>query len=153
MANAGGSLSAAVNYVNSLVTAANVIYEKEIDTHLNVFAVDLNNNYDTTTNVLWALNRMKSIYGAKTWHTKGIDLHHALLGNELGGGVAELGVLCDSKLGYGLTASINGSFVSLDYRVVSDLKIFMHEIGHNFGSLHTHDTNGYSVSECVCLDG
>lgn len=149
---AGGSVTAALNYVNSLVTAANVIYEKEIDTHLHVAVVDLNTNYDATTSTSGALTEMRAIWAAGSWHTQGIDLHHALLGKGLGGGIAYVGVLCRSDYGYGLTASIGGSFVSLDYRVVWDLVAFMHEIGHNFASRHTHDTNGYSVSRNIPLN-
>jgi hypothetical protein len=147
---AGGSVTAALNYVNSLVTAANVIYEKEIDTHLHVAVIDLNTNYDASTSTSGALTEMRAIWAAGTWHTQGIDLHHALLGKGLGGGIAYVGVLCRSDYGYGLTASIGGSFVSLDYRVVWDLVAFMHEIGHNFASRHTHDTNGYSPVIDTC---
>jgi hypothetical protein len=32
--NSGGSITTAINYVNTMVTAANVVYEKEIMTHL-----------------------------------------------------------------------------------------------------------------------
>ena len=129
VSRAGGTVEKALNYINSLVTAANVVYEKEIDTHLNVAVIDLNTLYDGSTDTLDALNIMRNRYSGSVWHTAGIDLHHALLGKGLGGGIAYVGVLCRSDYGYGLTASIGGSFVSLDYRVVWDLVAFMHEIG------------------------
>lgn len=123
----GGTLQTALNYINSLVTAANVVYEMEIDTHLHVAFVELNTVYDLSTSTSDALSIMRATYAASSWHTAGIDLHHALLGKGLGGGIAYVGVLCRSDYGYGLTASIGGGFVSLDYRVVWDLVAFMHE--------------------------
>ena len=42
------------------------------------------------------------------------DLHHALLGTQLGGGVAyELNTVCDPGYGYGLSADLVGDFVSM----------------------------------------
>lgn len=146
----GGTLQTALNYINSLVTAANVVYEMEIDTHLHVAVVELNTVYDSSTSTSDALSIMRATYAASSWHTAGIDLHHALLGKGLGGGIAYVGVLCRSDYGYGLTASIGGGFVSLDYRVVWDLVAFMHELGHNFNSPHSHDTNAYSPAIDTC---
>ena len=125
------------------------MYEKEIDTHLNVAVIDVNTNYDDSTSTSDALSLMRTNWkgdSSVSWHTSGIDLHHALLGKALGGGIAYVGVLCRADYGFGLTASMVGSFVSLNYRVVWDLVAFMHEIGHNFSSGHTHDTNAYNVS-------
>ncbi|KAL3778624.1 hypothetical protein ACHAWO_007429 [Cyclotella atomus] len=146
----GGTMQTALNYINSLVTAANVVYEVEIDTHLHVAFVELNTVYDLSTSTSDALSIMRTTYANSVWHTAGIDLHHALLGKGLGGGIAYVGVLCRSDYGYGLTASIGGSFVSLDYRVVWDLVAFMHELGHNFNSPHSHDTNGYNPAIDTC---
>ena len=48
---------------------------------------------------------------------------------------------------YGLSAGIRGSFDNLSSGVMFwDLTVIMHELGHNFGSRHTHDDVGYSVS-------
>ena len=54
-----------------------------------------------------------------------------------GGGVAYLNVLCNKRYGYGLSG-INNS-----YRNVPNYSwtvfVLAHELGHNFGSAHTHD--------------
>jgi hypothetical protein len=144
--DAAGITTNAYNYVNALVTAANVIYELEIDTHLHVNTIKLSTLYDAAVSTSDALGIMKNNYGGSTWHTEGVDVQHALLGKNLGGGIAYIGVLCNSGWGFGLTAGLSGSFLSLDQRVVWDLKAFMHEIGHNFASGHSHDTNYYAVS-------
>jgi len=44
-----GSLNNAINYVNSLVSGANVVYEKEIDTHLRVTDIVVSTLYDAAT--------------------------------------------------------------------------------------------------------
>ena len=148
--DAAGISSSAYNYINTLVTAANVIYESEIDTHFHVHTIKLSNLYDSSTSTRDALNRMQENYGGTSWHTDDIDLHYALLGLELGGGIAYVGTVCDSDYGFGLASGIDGKFTNLDQRVVWDLKAFMHEIGHSFSSGHTHDTQYYSPSIDTC---
>eukprot|EP00804_Cyclotella_cryptica_P006363 CCRYP_014254-RC/>CCRYP_014254-RC protein AED:0.07 eAED:0.07 QI:247/0.85/0.87/1/0.85/0.62/8/1590/490 len=137
-----GSLSNAVNYVNTLVTGANVVYEKEIDTHLRVTNIVVSTLYDGATSTSDALSIMRTNYGGNTWHAANVDIHHALLG-KLGGGIAYIGVVCRSDWGFGLTGGLSGSFTSMGQPVVWDMKGFMHEVGHNFGSGHSHDTNYY----------
>ena len=73
-----------LNYINALFVGANTIFETEIDTHIHVLHVELNTNYDTSTDTLTALNRMTTRFGREGWHytsSTGIkpDLHHALL--------------------------------------------------------------------------
>ena len=70
---------------------------------------------------------MRMNYSGEEWHSKGVDLHHALLGS-VGGGIAYIGVLCRPDFGFGLTGGIKGNFESLDSSVVWDMKSFMHEV-------------------------
>jgi len=50
------------------------------------------------------------------------DLHHALLGNQLGGGIAmDLNTVCDPGYGYGLTAELGGDFVSMSSAIAWDM--------------------------------
>ena len=58
------------------------------------------------------------------FHYEGADLHHALLGKGLGGGIAYVGVLCRPDYGYGLSASLAGSYTSMDAATVWDMKVF-----------------------------
>ena len=124
-----GDITVAANYINTMVTAANVVYEEEIDTHFHVSYIVESSLYDGATSTSTALTIMRNTYASSAWHHAGVDVHHALLGNNLGGGIAYVGVLCNPSFGYGLTASISGSFQSLDYSVVLYLKGFMHELG------------------------
>jgi hypothetical protein len=150
--NANGIPQNVINYINTLVTAANVIFESEIDTRLVVHTIKVSTihwptNHDSSDkNSFEALKIMWKTYGAKAWHTKGVDLHHAMLGNIDFGGRADFGGLCNPEKGYGVTSNYQGDFKSLDQMVVWDLVHFMHELGHNFGAKHTHE---YVVSEFV----
>ena len=50
-----GGLNNAINYVNTLVTGANVIYEKEIDTHIRVTKIAVSSLYDNASSTSNAL--------------------------------------------------------------------------------------------------
>lgn len=146
-----------INYVNSIFTGANSIYEvrifeinhchifcclfssqhlapydlqSEIDTHLSLLHIALTSNYNSASGTGNALDTMRSIYASQGFgYYPGIDckkstcsyhfpfgivphfcfvpllsVHHALLSNNLGGGIAYLGVLCDSNYGFGLVS-------------------------------------------------
>jgi hypothetical protein len=51
------------------------------------------------------------------------DLHHALLSRNLGGGIAYMGVICDSSGGFGLSASLSGDYLSMGNAVVWDMNV------------------------------
>ncbi len=61
---------------------------------------------------------MVARYGRTSWHytsPSGIkpDIHHALLGKHLGGGMAYVGVICNPGVGFGVSGGISGAFVSM----------------------------------------
>ena len=88
--------------------------------------IALNDTYDDTTNINETLSKMESTYAPLR---EGIDIHHALLSKDLGGGIASVGALCDSSRGFGLSASLLGNFLSMDIAAVWDMTVFMHELG------------------------
>lgn len=101
----------------------------EVDTHLNVLHIDLNNNYDNAADLFVALDIMQSTFAnSSSWHftsPAGIkpDLHHALLSKHFGGGIANEGVICDSENGFGLSADLTGSYQSMDQAVAWDMMV------------------------------
>jgi hypothetical protein len=145
--SAMGSMNNAVNYVNTLVTAANTVFEKEIDTHLRVTDIVVSTLYDAATSTSQALDIMRTTYAGV--HPN-VDLHHALLGGIHGGGIAYIGVVCRSDYGFGLTSGLSGTFQSMGETVLWDMKGFMHEIGHNFGSKHTNEVAHYDPPIDTC---
>jgi len=106
------------------------ILQTEIDTHLHVLHINLNTNYDSAASTSAALTTMRTIF-ARTggnWHytsPSGVkpDLHHALLSKNLGGGIAFIGVICRSDYGFGLSASLSGSYRSMSNAVVWDMMV------------------------------
>jgi hypothetical protein len=105
------------------------LIQTEIDTHLHVLHINLNTNYNGMTDTSTVLNAMRDIYGSDVgWHytsPSGIkpDLHHALLGESIGGGKAGVGVICDPARGFGMSSSLKGNFVSMDNAVVWDISV------------------------------
>jgi hypothetical protein len=72
------------------------------------------------------------------------DAAHFLSGDQLGGGVAYVGTLCDRAFGFAVSGNITGSinWGTWDGRPRSnawDYYVFAHELGHNLGSRHTHE--------------
>jgi hypothetical protein len=110
-----------INYVDLLVSAANMIYEKEIRTHLTIqrlqiYTTESSDPYSSASSSQNALSIMRGNYNGDVNFGDGdgeIDIHHAFLGKNLGGGIAYLGVLCNKSLGFGLVSVMSGDFVNL----------------------------------------
>jgi hypothetical protein len=135
--------AAALSYVASLVAAADVIYERDVAVRLRVSYVRLWDTMDpwTATSPSEALselrtywndpvNQMATVAGPRT-------IVHFLSGKNVQGGVAYVGVLCSSAYGYGVS-QVNGGYDLSDPSQIWDVLVFAHEVGHNFGSPHTH---------------
>ncbi|MFL6232358.1 MAG: M12 family metallo-peptidase [Thermoanaerobaculia bacterium] len=154
----------ATNYVGNLIGYASTIYTAELNTSLVVQSVSL----WTTSNDPWT--QTQTLCGlfefGKYWNQNRTNVSrtiaHFLSGKSLGGGVAWLNALCHGPfftggasscpgLGtestswggdYGFTANISGSFNINSPTVVWDIYSTSHEMGHNFGSPHSHCYNG-----------
>ncbi|KAL7532867.1 hypothetical protein ACHAXR_004898, partial [Thalassiosira sp. AJA248-18] len=143
------------NYINDLVSAVSAIYEEEIDTHLNVVHILFESTkYDgitqSETSLDESLAKMIGDYGGSSWHcetstcaTNGVDLHHGFVFRSLGkpgndaAGLARLGGLCDPQGGFGISTGVTGTSADIG-TMFNDFTLFAHEVGHNFGAIHTH---------------
>ena len=71
----------------------------------------------------------------------GGNLAHFMSGANLGGGVAYLDVLCNSTWGFGVSGNLSGGtqFPVSQSSNTWDFVVMAHEMGHNFGTSHTHN--------------
>ena len=69
---------------------------------------------------------MRETYGGTVGKDKGAQLRHAMLGNELGGGIAFTDAVCDSSWGFGISSGLRGEINNMD---LYDVFMFAHELG------------------------
>ena len=74
---------------------------------MNVVEIEISTLYDAPgiRNGVQALNVMRSNFSGENWKSvKGIpvDLHHALLGKNIGGGIAYGEAVCNTNIGFGI---------------------------------------------------
>ncbi|MCH2132134.1 MAG: M12 family metallo-peptidase [Phycisphaerales bacterium] len=154
----GGDADAAAAYCVTLVGAVSEIYRDEINLRFSIpflrtWAADEDPyDPDSSTDML---NQFRDHWAAQQG---GVDrtVAHMITGrtNLPYGGVAWLSVLCNTDWGYAVSGYIEGSF---PYPLEDnnggnwDLVVVAHELGHNHGTLHTHD--GYSPPLDNCGNG
>ncbi len=171
-----GDLGAETTYVTTLLAAASARYEEQIDTVLTYpylqFYTNSNDPWNTPDNGGDSIAMLNEFVGAWTGNVPaGAVLGHMLSGANLGGGVAYLGVLCDTAQAssFAVSGNISGNvpFPIAVGPLNWDFMVFTHETGHNFNSPHTHDyspqiddcaggaciTNGTIMSYCHTCPG
>lgn len=104
--NKGGE-AGVIAYIDMLIAGANIVFENEIDTHLSVVHIQLTNIYDNAASPAAAITIQRNFYNYGDWSRDvdsgtEIDLHHALIGREIGGGLAYFDVICNEGWGFGI---------------------------------------------------
>lgn len=132
----------AIDYVGDLFAAISAIYERDVGTVVRVSHLSL--WPDGEDSDPWVTNSsLNRLYEFRDeWRVSHGDIPrtvaHYLSGKRTGGGVAYVGVLCSNSWGYGFTGSIRGQFSMTNPSLFWDIMGTSHELGHNFGSGHTH---------------
>ncbi|MCW5893160.1 MAG: DUF4215 domain-containing protein [bacterium] len=142
-----GDAQLAMDYLASLTAAANVIYERDAQLRIQLSYVRLwesGNDPWTTGDTEQALYEVQD-YWLDPAHAMGAvagtrDLVHFLSGKPVTGGIAYLDAVCDPTYGFGVS-QVFGGFDVMDPYDIWDVMVFVHELGHNFGSPHTHCYN------------
>lgn len=156
LAKYGGDVGAMSAYITTVLGQASVIYGRDVQVNLTVNRIQAWTTSDpygladpmgqlNEVGNWWHANRPKSSYPRAAVHF--------LSGKPVTGGIAWLGVLCigDFNQGgnwggaYGVT-QVNGYYPANLW----DLVAVAHELGHNFGSPHTHC---YSPPIDMCYGG
>lgn len=157
----GGDVVAATDYVGDLFAFSSAIYEAEVDTSLYIGYLKWwpgpSAGVDpwTESGCVEALGEFRGYWLS---NRAGVERStaHLLSGKSTGCGIAYLSALCSSSYGFGVSGSLSGRFDPLDPTSSSgfwDILVVSHELGHNFGSSHTHCYDGVlgnpdPVDEC-----
>ncbi|MES2925221.1 MAG: M12 family metallo-peptidase [Pseudomonadota bacterium] len=137
-----GSESAAFTYVTDLLTYVGSRYQAEVATRFNLKQIVIRTTSAdpwTQTATSAMLDELRTFWNAGA--NASISRHHVhlLSGKNSGGGIAYVGSLSNQAIAYGVSANIEGNFNPSNPQVIWDSVVVAHEIGHAFGSSHTHD--------------
>ncbi len=134
----GGNVTAATAYILTVLGTVNLIYERDLEATLNLVYLNLwTTSADPYTQGSTSpqLAEFKSYWLA---NNGGISSHaqHLISGRPLGGGIAFLDAICSGNA-YGVSA-IDAVYSYPTTTSTWDVTVIAHELGHNFGSPHTH---------------
>ena len=146
----GGNVTAASNYIVQLIGAISDIYERDVDVKLELAFVRM-----------WSMGgepfSPDDLWGFRDyWHTSqdttGLNLIQMFSGrrNLSYGGVAYVAGTCSGEA-YAIEGYLNGSFPTPVGELSQgnwDLTVVAHEMGHNFGTYHTHDGFEPTIDDC-----
>ncbi len=149
----GSNTSNTFNYVSGAFSQVAILYENE-NINFTIREMKIWDEVDPYTGIENDvgpssgnfLTQFRSALLNTNWNG---DLAH-LVGNSGGGGVAYVGGLCNSSLGFGYSGIGNSynNVPSYSWTV----NVLTHEIGHNLGSPHTHacswNGNNTQIDDC-----
>lgn len=153
----GGNTALSAAYAVTLLSASSSIYERDVNVrfllpYVRVFAAN-NDPYVGSSGTTDFLFEMQDHWNLAMSHIPR-EVTHGLSGRGLGGGVAYLNATCFLDYAYGVSANLGGFFplpIQDNSHQNWDLMVVSHELGHNFGSGHTHD--GYTPPIDGCGNG
>jgi hypothetical protein len=138
----GNNSTTATNYIASLFASMNIIYERDLLVRLLQGTTFLRTS--TTPDPYTATSQTDKLFEFTNYwaaNNGGITRAVALMlsgrGSSGAAGIAWIGVLCSASNGYAYSqVALGGTEVWF-----GDVQVTAHEIGHNFGSPHTHCYN------------
>jgi len=128
----------AVEYLADLAAAVSAIYDTDTNVRVKFSYIRLWLGFDpwTATSTSNMLGQLKSWWQSNEIGTPR-DVTHFVSGKTVTGGIAFIDTLCDPDFGYGVS-TVYGSFDLMNPDDIWDVMVVAHELGHNFGSEHTH---------------
>merc|ERR1740117_604920 len=145
----------AATYLASVIAGASTIYSKDVGVTLQIQYMKVWSGASPYDQGTASLEPFKVAYtGAEG--TKDADIAHLFTGL-VEGGLAYVGTACNNQ-GYNTgVSSIRGTWQnSLEANAYNwDVIVTAHEMGHNVGSGHTHDSSSYNptIDSCVSSSG
>lgn len=143
-----GSVPATTTYVTQLIAAVSDQYLTDVQcilsiAYLGVYssAADPWTSQDGGGDAGDLLDEFRAAWGT-SWPASA-NLAHFISGANLGGGVAYVNALCSASFGFGVSGNINGNvnwgiWSGAPASFTWDFVVVAHELGHNFGTSHTH---------------
>ncbi|MEO8445851.1 MAG: M12 family metallo-peptidase [bacterium] len=152
----GNSVPNATAYALAVTSAASAVYCKDMNIKLTVGYLRVWTTQDpyTSNSGEILLDQFVAEWVATQGSVDRVVAHLISRRNSIDvGGIAYVGVLCNMSLGYGLS-SVNGTINQLP-AYSYDVVVVAHEIGHNFGSPHTHSCVwvGGPIDSCYIVEG
>jgi hypothetical protein len=144
-----GTTLGVTTYVTQLMAAVSDRYFHDVQTTLSIAYLGVYTNasdpwdaQDSGGNSSAVLGEFRAAWAPNNWPTSAA-LAHFISGANLGGGVAYVNALCSQSFGFGVSGNISGAINWGTWTGASggftwDFVVVAHEIGHNFGSQHTH---------------
>lgn len=142
----------ATTYVEQLVASVGELFERHVQQDFEIVHLSLYPGADPWVSpemggdVLDLLDEFRAVWApvlGGAWPAEA-ELGHLLSGDNLGGGVAYVDVIGNENFAFAvsadLTGAINwGTFTGAPNPLIWDYAVFAHELGHGFGSDHTHE--------------
>ncbi|MBI5170155.1 MAG: VCBS repeat-containing protein [Candidatus Eisenbacteria bacterium] len=140
------NLANATAYVVSLMNVVSLIYERDLEATLNVSYL---NFWSTVSDPYTQSTTGTQLPEFRNWWNSNRSfvprsLATLLSARPLGGGIAYINQLCSGSLGYSVSA-IDAAYSYPTNTSTWDATVVAHELGHNFGSYHTHSCNWQSL--------
>ncbi|MBE2255750.1 MAG: T9SS type A sorting domain-containing protein [Ignavibacteria bacterium] len=155
--NVYGGATNAINWGTALIAATSAIYMKEENVKLSIGYIRSWTTPDpyTSTSGPVMLNQFANEWISTQGGVNRVIAHLLTRRNNLDvAGIAYLGVLCNNNLGYGLSGTLTGVINNIP-NYSYDVVVVAHEMGHNFGSPHTHNCSwvGGPIDTCEQVEG
>lgn len=154
----GQSVTAATNYALALMSASSAIYMKEVNVKLVIPYLRVWTTPDPYpgTNSNAVLTQFRNEWNANQQSVQRTLVHMISRRSGNMGGIAYLNTLCSggsSGYGYGFS-NTDGPIQPLP-TYSWDVMVVSHEMGHNFGSNHTHNCGwvGGAIDSCYAVEG
>lgn len=155
----GSDITNTTNYIMKLMTAVSTLYMKDVNIKLVSSYIRIWTTPDpyTGTGSNAILNQFRNHWNATQTSVQRTVAHLISVRSGGLGGIAWVNVLCASPFnGNGYGFSNTGGTVNQLPTYSWDVMVVAHELGHNFGSAHTHSCNAWSggpIDSCYTVEG